>query len=66
MVIISVRKATAGKAEPRPADKGLTGRPGTGHGRHKKTRYTVIAVPAPATLANRHARQNSNTRQRIL
>ena len=32
----------------------------------QNTIYAVIAVPAPATLANRHARQNSNARQRIL
>jgi len=55
MVIILVRKATAGKAEPRPADKGLTGRPGTGNGRHTK-RYIPLS-PCPLRLRWRAATQ---------
>ena len=48
MVIILVRKVTAGKAEPRPIYKGLTGRPGAGNGRHK-TRYIPLS-PCPLRL----------------
>ena len=42
MVIISARKATTGKAEPRPAHKGLKGRHGAGNRRHE-IRYMPLS-----------------------
>ena len=42
MVIISVRKATTGKAEPRLAHKRLKGRHGAGYRRHE-IRYTPLS-----------------------